>query len=294
MESSKQVKITVAGKLDDPHFHKCWQVAQKLEEEFYGEVTIECHHFFETQWEEYLKKTANKLKNDFYSHKESPLVFINDKDYIGDSEKFMEWALLTYKVRDDVGKKVFEDAAKTFYTKAINEHRSSKFAFLDLAWGERQGKVVVELFSTIAPKTCENFLQLCNGFKKPDGEVLTYKNSEIGRVVRGMYIQAGKLKTAKPGASIYGGEFADESFAIKHNEVGMLGMCKRSGVKHSNECQFYITTGAPMSFLDGEQVIFGRVIEGMGALRDIEWLEQNNEKPVDSIKISSCGTYKAQ
>jgi cyclophilin family peptidyl-prolyl cis-trans isomerase len=28
-------------------------------------------------------------------------------------------------------------------------------------------------------------------------------------------------------ASIFDGEFADESFHIKHTEVGLLGMCKR-------------------------------------------------------------------
>lgn len=28
-------------------------------------------------------------------------------------------------------------------------------------------------------------------------------------------------------ASIFEGEFADESFHIKHNEVGLIGMCKK-------------------------------------------------------------------
>ena len=53
-----------------------------------------------------------------------------------------------------------------------------------------------------------------------------------------MYIQCGKLKAHKnptKGVSIYGGEFADESFAVKHSEIGLLGMCKRGGQKHSNE-----------------------------------------------------------
>lgn len=94
------------------------------------------------------------------------------------------------------------------------------------------------MFADIAPRTTENFVQLCNGFKKPDGEIMHYNQSEIGRIVKGMYIQAGKLKvnkTPETGSSIYGGEFADESFAVKHSEIGMLGMCKRSAVKHSNE-----------------------------------------------------------
>lgn len=38
------------------------------------------------------------------------------------------------------------------------------------------------------------------------------------------------------GFSLYAGEFADESFQIKHSEPGLLGMCKRGGVPNSNEC----------------------------------------------------------
>jgi cyclophilin family peptidyl-prolyl cis-trans isomerase len=294
MEATKSVKITVAGRLNDPNFHKCWRVAQKLEEDFYGEVTIECLYFFETQWEEYLKKTANRLKDAFYLHKASPLVFLNDRDYIGDAEKFMEWALLTFKVQDDASAKVFDTAAKDFYCKVVNEHKTSKFAFMKFAWADRQEQVVFELFEHIAPRTVANFLQLCNGFKKPDGEALHYTAGEIDRVVRGMFIQAGKLKSAKGGSSIYGGEFADETFAIKHSEVGMLGMCKRGGIKHSNESQFYITTSAPMGFLDGEHVVFGRVIQGMEALREIEMLEATNEKPNDKVRIAGSGSFKAQ
>jgi hypothetical protein len=86
-------------------------VASKLEETHYGEVHVEFLQFFETQWEEYLKKTANKLKGVFYSHEESPLVILNDKDYIGDQDKFLEYALHKFKFRDDTESKVYDDAA---------------------------------------------------------------------------------------------------------------------------------------------------------------------------------------
>ena len=91
----------------------------------------------------------------------------------------------------------------------------------------------------------------------------------------------GKIDTHKDDhASIYpDGEFADESFHVKHTQIGLLGMCKRSGLKHSNESQFYITTGAPLSFLDNQNVVFGRVISGMRALKMIERLPLVNEKP---------------
>ena len=155
-------------------------------------------------------------------------------------------------------------------------------------------KVVFELFADIAPRTVENFMSLCKGFKKSDGEMISYDTSEVGRINRGMFIQCGRIKvnkTVETGASVFESEFADESFAIKHTEIGMLGMCKRGSQKHSNESQFYITTGSPLSFLDGENVVFGRVIEGMQTLCEIECLECSNEKPNDQVRISKCGAY---
>ena len=60
------VKITVAGKIQDAAFHKCVAAAKYLQDQNPEFVSIECLQFFETQWEEYIKKTANKLKGVFY------------------------------------------------------------------------------------------------------------------------------------------------------------------------------------------------------------------------------------
>lgn len=48
---------------------------------------------------------------------------------------------------------------------------------------------MIELFKEIAPKTCENFKQLCNGSTtNKKGEKLTYVGTEFHRVVKGVYI----------------------------------------------------------------------------------------------------------
>lgn len=71
-------------------------------------------------------------------------------------------------------------------------------------------------------------------------EKQSYVNTEIHRVVKGMYVQGGDLSKAFPktkyGYSIYDGEFADESFQVKHTEPGLIGMCKRGGILNTNEC----------------------------------------------------------
>ena len=93
------------------------------------------------------------------------------------------------------------------------------------------------------------------------------------------------------GASVHGGEFADESFEVKHTEVGLLGMCKKKGYKHTNECQFYVTVAAPLSFLDGKYVVFGRVVQGMRALKVMEKMETVNEKPSQKVSIAAAGDH---
>ena len=93
------------------------------------------------------------------------------------------------------------------------------------------------------------------------------------------------------GSSIYGGPFEDESFQVRHDEIGLLGMCRKNSLSHTNESQFYITTGAPLTFLDNKNVIFGRVISNMRALKLIEKRDCTNEKPNEPIKINEAGPY---
>lgn len=90
---------------------------------------------------------------------------------------------------------------------------------------------------------------------------MTYVGTEFHRVVNGMYIQGGDIQKNVTKQTVNNeGEFADESFHVKHTEVGLIGMCKRKGYSHSNEYQFYVTTAAPLTFLDNKYVVFGRVI----------------------------------
>ena len=157
--------------------------------------------------------------------------------------------------------------------------------------------VQFELFNDIAPRTVANFLGLCAGHSRSDGELLSYLNTDVHRIVKGMFIQMGKISPAKNphlGTSIYGGEFEDESFQVKHSEIGMLGMCKRGGLSNTNESQFYVSMGAPLTFLDDQNVIFGRVIMGMRSLKLIENMETTNEKPNEAVKVVSAGPYTVQ
>ena len=228
----------------------------------------------------------------FYNHTGNHLIYLNDKEYVGSSDAFATWALHNFSYMDKSHSFVYDKLANDCYRKMINNSKTRKYVSMNFNFQGMDHQVVYELFTDIAPRTCQNFIALCNNQSKSDGKDLSYVGTEVHRVVKGMYLQCGKIEDKKnEGASIYGGEFEDESFHVKHTEIGLLGMCKRNGLKHTNESQFYVTMSAPLTFLDNKNVIFGRVIQGMRAFKLIEKLETTNERPNEPVKIKSAALY---
>ena len=89
------------------------------------------------------------------------------------------------------------------------------------------------------------------------------------------------------GESIYGLNFEDENFVLKHERKGMLSMAN-SG-PNTNGSQFFITT-TRTPHLDGKHVVFGRVVKGMGVVRAMEHVCAGEaDLPTDDIVIVDCG-----
>jgi len=162
--------------------------------------------------------------------------------------------------------------------------------FMDINIGETPaGRLKMELFSDIVPKTAENFRQLCTGEYRVNSRPQGYKNATFHRVVPNFMCQGGDfLKGDGTGSfSIYGDKFPDENFQEKHLGPGLLSMAN-SG-PNTNGCQFFITT-AKCDFLDGKHVVFGKVIDGMLTLRKIENVATGaNNRPKLVVKITECG-----
>lgn len=66
MNSGGNYNFVLAGKVTDPNFHKCLACLKFLEQDNPKTVTVEILQFFETQWEEYLKKIQSEKKGSFY------------------------------------------------------------------------------------------------------------------------------------------------------------------------------------------------------------------------------------
>ncbi|KAF5759263.1 putative peptidylprolyl isomerase [Helianthus annuus] len=168
--------------------------------------------------------------------------------------------------------------------------------YLDISiGGELEGRIVVELFTEIVPKTAENFRALCTGEKGVSpitGVPLHYKGVRFHRMIKSSKIEGGDISggDGTGGESIYGPTFEDENFELKHERKGMLSMVN-SG-PDTNGSQFLITTTRTPN-LDGKYVVFGKVVKGMGTVKSIEHVAtDDDDRPVLDVVIENCGEIK--
>ncbi|KAK9392175.1 peptidyl-prolyl cis-trans isomerase H [Crotalus adamanteus] len=155
--------------------------------------------------------------------------------------------------------------------------------------GQEVGRMKVELFADVVPKTAENFRQFCTGEFRKDGVPIGYKGSTFHRVIKDFMIQGGDFVNGDGTgvASIYRGPFADENFKLKHSAPGLLSMAN-SGPS-TNGCQFFITC-SKCDWLDGKHVVFGKIIDGLLVMRKIENVPTGpNNKPKLPVVIAQCG-----
>ncbi|KAJ1676764.1 Peptidyl-prolyl cis-trans isomerase 7, partial [Spiromyces aspiralis] len=151
-------------------------------------------------------------------------------------------------------------------------------------------RIVFELFRDKVPRTAENFRALCTGEKGigKSGKPLHYKGSKFHRIIPNFMLQGGDFTRGNGtgGESIYGEKFADENFAYKHTEPGLLSMANAG--PNTNGSQFFITT-VPCPWLDGKHVVFGKVTSGLDVVKKIEALGSQSGTPATNVVIADCG-----
>jgi len=178
-----------------------------------------------------------------------------------------------------------------------NAKGDNPHVFFQIKQGDEDlGKIVMQLYKDITPKTAENFRCLCTGEKgnTTNGEKpLHYKGCTFHRVIKDFMIQGGDFTNGNGtgGESIYGEKFADENFVIKHTKPGQLSMANAG--PGTNGSQFFITT-KDTPHLDNKHVVFGHVVDGMDVVRKIENVSVGGQdRPAIDVVIADCGEMPA-
>ncbi|XP_053352928.1 RANBP2-like and GRIP domain-containing protein 5/6 isoform X1 [Clarias gariepinus] len=167
---------------------------------------------------------------------------------------------------------------------AASEPSNNPLVFFTIAVeGEPIGKITMELFANIVPKTAENFRALCTGERG-----FGYRNSVFHRIIPNFMCQGGDIinQDGTGGKCIYGDNFEDENFNVRHTGPGILSMANRG--RDTNNSQFFITLNKT-EHLDFKHVAFGIVTEGMDVVKQMGALGSKKGEPSKKITIVDCG-----
>ncbi len=171
------------------------------------------------------------------------------------------------------------------------KEKKNQTAYFDISIeGDDRGRIEIILFAGIVKKTVANFTAFCTGKNK---KKLKYKGTCFHRMQIGFCLQGGDiLKGDGSGSvSIYGKEFDDENFKIKHAKYAVS--MANSG-ENTNGSQFFICTDEN-AFLDGKHVVFG-YIGDKSSQTLVEEIEDECAslvgEPKIECKITKCGVKK--
>merc|ERR1712039_169217 len=138
-----------------------------------------------------------------------------------------------------------------------------------------------------------NFVHLCTGDKgtASSGVPLHYKGSKFHRIIPNFMIQGGDFTRGDGtgGESIYGAKFSDENFKLKHTGAGILSMANAG--PNTNGSQFFITT-VKTQWLDGRHVVFGKIVDGMDVVTQVEAVGSSSGTPSKVVTIHDSGVLE--
>eukprot|EP00933_Yihiella_yeosuensis_P054296 TRINITY_DN52695_c0_g1_i1.p1 TRINITY_DN52695_c0_g1~~TRINITY_DN52695_c0_g1_i1.p1 ORF type:complete len:317 (-),score=64.88 TRINITY_DN52695_c0_g1_i1:146-1096(-) len=280
-------RIFIYGKHQDAAFQMLKAAAEYLAQSVdHVEATVE--GFYETQYEQHLRYIIGKFGGSFTQSKPSaPLIYAETDDQIlffASDKLFLEY----------IGKKYqYEDNTRIMFYKRIGNKAlktvkdSSGRSYCDISVsinGGAKETVKFELFNEESPTLAENFLKLLAS-PKFDGHC-------VHRVKPGCWVQAGDLVDGSGlnSEAAGGGLLRHESYKIKHDRPGLLGMASHG--KDTIGSQFYITL-RELPFLDGKFTVIGRVIGGMRTILLISKLSLKNERPLQDVKIYAAKEAEA-
>jgi len=148
------------------------------------------------------------------------------------------------------------------------------------------GMLNLELQTDIAPRTCDNFLRLC--------EREYYDNTVFHRLIHNFVMQGGDpTGTGKGGKSGFedGAPFRDEfDSRLSHQGPGIVSMAN-SG-KNTNKSQFFVSFKS-CQHLDNKHSVFARVVGGLKLLEALnDWETDEKDRPKKEIRLTRTEVFK--
>jgi peptidyl-prolyl cis-trans isomerase-like protein 2 len=140
-----------------------------------------------------------------------------------------------------------------------------------------RGEILLELHCDIVPRTCTNFLGLCEANK--------YQKTKFHRLIPNFMIQGGKSNDGDDDdASLWGPAFADEfDDRLKHTGGGVVSMANAG--PGTNKRQFFITFKS-CPHLDRKHSIFAMVIKGMEVVQELGKMPTDKkDRPLEPVII---------
>ena len=208
------------------------------------------------------------------------IIYLLYNCYISVHNKISDEEIVNIQEETSLSNKIEEH-----FIDVVEENKIKKEKNLEMKLKIKNEEYVVELqlYDNVVPLTCKNFRHIAKkGIKNKK-----YDNSIFHRVIPGFMIQGGDIINGNGtgSVSIYGDNFEDENFKIKHTKKGLLSMAN-SG-PDSNGSQFFITT-VPTPHLDNKHVVFGEVMKGFDIIQKIENTPTDaSDKPYQDVIIQS-------
>eukprot|EP00485_Elphidium_margaritaceum_P008363 CAMPEP_0202690696 /NCGR_PEP_ID=MMETSP1385-20130828/5613_1 /ASSEMBLY_ACC=CAM_ASM_000861 /TAXON_ID=933848 /ORGANISM="Elphidium margaritaceum" /LENGTH=220 /DNA_ID=CAMNT_0049345981 /DNA_START=11 /DNA_END=670 /DNA_ORIENTATION=+ len=171
---------------------------------------------------------------------------------------------------------------------SLIREKKNEVVWMDLSVdGDDSQRIEIVIFSGIVKKTAANFVAFCTGKNKLKK---SYKGTCFHRMIPGFMLQGGDIENGDGtgSISIYGEQFVDENFKIKHCQY-VLSMANAG--PNTNGSQFFICTDE-CAHLDDKHVVFGYIADKKSQ-KIIDQIEEDGSSldgtPQAEVKIVKCG-----
>jgi len=167
----------------------------------------------------------------------------------------------------------------------------ARHAYLDFEIGRRmgrdplltRGRLIVELFDDIMPRTVDTFVDLLTKEHEP-----TYRGSQVSKIYPGFHCVAGDRDQRMEGVSshqrenVYSRVEQEANWSLPHLNPGVLSL------QDLRSSRFQITFRKAEE-LDGWHAVFGKVVYGFDLLKIISEQGNTNGEPKQPVVITGGG-----